>query len=125
MILDRAIEDKWMNIWGEKKIFEADPDQTREKVFVTVPFPYMNGPLHIGHAFTSVRIDVYARYKRMQGYDVLFPWAWHWTGQPIVAAAERLSNGDKAMLKEFVEIDGISGTTDRSVGCLCLKDRKL
>ncbi|HVB11824.1 MAG TPA: leucine--tRNA ligase, partial [Nitrososphaerales archaeon] len=37
-----------------------------------------------------------------------FPWAWHWTGQPIVAAAERLANGDKAMVKEFVEIDGIS-----------------
>ncbi|MHB1868092.1 MAG: leucine--tRNA ligase [Nitrososphaerales archaeon] len=104
----KSIEDKWMERWEKQRVFESDPDPTREKKFVTFPFPYMNGPLHIGHAFTSVRVDVYARYKRMQGFDVLFPWAWHWTGQPIVAAAERLANGDKAMVKEFVEIDGIS-----------------
>lgn len=106
--MDKSIEDKWMERWESEKVFESDPNPTKEKKFVTFPFPYMNGPLHIGHAFTSVRVDVYARYKRMQGYDVLFPWAWHWTGQPIVAAAERLSKGDKAMVKEFVEIDGIS-----------------
>jgi len=106
--MDKSIEDKWMERWEKQRVFESDPDPTREKKFVTFPFPYMNGPLHIGHAFTSVRVDVYARYKRMQGFDVLFPWAWHWTGQPIVAAAERLANGDKAMVKEFVEIDGIS-----------------
>ncbi|MGA2875703.1 MAG: leucine--tRNA ligase, partial [Nitrososphaerales archaeon] len=106
--MDKSIEDKWMERWEKQRVSESDPDPGREKKLVTFPFPYMNGPLHIGHAFTSVRVDVYARYKRMQGYDVLFPWAWHWTGQPIVAAAERLSNGDEAMLKEFVEIDGIS-----------------
>ena len=106
--MDKSIEDKWMERWEKQRVFESDPDPMREKKFVTFPFPYMNGPLHIGHAFTSVRVDVYARYKRMQGFDVLFPWAWHWTGQPIVAAAERLANGDKAMVKEFVEIDGIS-----------------
>ena len=106
--MDKSIEDKWIERWEKQRVFESDPDPMREKKFVTFPFPYMNGPLHIGHAFTSVRVDVYARYKRMQGFDVLFPWAWHWTGQPIVAAAERLANGDKAMVKEFVEIDGIS-----------------
>jgi leucyl-tRNA synthetase len=67
----------------------------------------MNGPLHIGHAFTATRTDVYARFRRMQGYNVLFPWAWHWTGQPIVAAAERLARGDPAMIREFVEIDHV------------------
>ena len=106
--MDRNIEDKWMERWEKLRAYESDPDISREKKFVTFPFPYMNGPLHIGHAFTSVRVDVYARYKRMQGYDVLFPWAWHWTGQPIVAAAERLANGDEAMIREFVDIDGIS-----------------
>ncbi|MGH2639582.1 MAG: class I tRNA ligase family protein, partial [Rhabdochlamydiaceae bacterium] len=96
-----------MERWAKDHVFESDPDPSKEKKFVTFPFPYMNGPLHIGHAFTSTRVDVYARYKRMQGYDVLFPWAWHWTGQPIVAAAERLANGDKAMMKEFVDIDKV------------------
>lgn len=105
--MDRAVEEKWRRIWEEKKIFQADPDERKEKVFVTVPFPYMNGPLHLGHAFTDGRVDVYARFKRMQGVNTLFPYAWHWTGQPLVAAAERLSRGDEAMIREFVEIDGV------------------
>lgn len=102
-----AIEEKWVSIWEEKKVFQADPDERREKVFVTVPFPYMNGPLHLGHALTDGRVDVYARFKRMQGYNTLYPYAWHWTGQPLVAAAERLANGDPAMVREFVEIEHI------------------
>jgi leucyl-tRNA synthetase len=105
--LNRETEEKWRRIWEDKKIFEADPDERDEKVFVTVPFPYMNGPLHLGHAFTDGRVDVYARFKRMQGVNTLFPYAWHWTGQPLVAAAERLSKGDRAMIREFVEIDGV------------------
>ncbi len=105
--MDSSIEEKWQKRWESDKVFQVEPDQTKEKKFVTFPYPYMNGPLHIGHAFTSARVDVYARFKRMQGYNVLFPWAWHWTGQPIVAAAERLSKQDPAMVHEFVEIDGI------------------
>lgn len=105
--MDKSIEEKWLMRWESEKLFHSDPDPSREKKLVTFPFPYMNGPLHIGHGFTATRVDVYARFKRMQGYNVLFPWAWHWTGQPIVAAAERLSKGDAAMLREFIEIDKI------------------
>lgn len=105
--MDKSIEEKWRRAWEDEHIFEADAAPGKKKVFVTVPFPYMNGPLHIGHAFTFCRVDVYARFKRMQGFSTLFPWAWHWTGQPLVAASERLSNGDAAMIREFVEIDGI------------------
>ena len=105
--VDKKLEEKWMTKWNTDRVFEAEPDANRQKMLVTFPYPYMNGPLHIGHAFTSTRVDVYARFKRMQGYNVLFPWAWHWTGQPIVAAAERLSKGDKSMIREFVEIDKI------------------
>ena len=105
--MDRAIEDKWISRWQENRVFEPERNLSREKKMVTFPFPYMNGPLHLGHGFTATRVDVFARYKRMQGYNVLFPWAWHWTGQPIVAAAERLSKGDRAMITEFVEIDKV------------------
>ncbi|HZW57788.1 MAG TPA: leucine--tRNA ligase [Nitrososphaerales archaeon] len=105
--MEHEIEKKWRERWQAERIFEADPDPDRQKKLVTFPFPYMNGPLHIGHGFTSVRVDAYARFKRMQGYNVLFPWAWHWTGQPIVAAAERLANGDQAMVHEFVDIDKV------------------
>jgi len=101
------MEEVWVKKWEEAKIFEANVDESRAKVFVTFPFPYMNGPLHLGHAFTATRVDVYARFKRMQGYNVLFPWAWHWTGQPIVAAAERLARGDPDMIREFKEIDKV------------------
>ncbi len=100
------IEEKWTKKWEEAKIFEADPDD-REKVFVTFPFPYMNGPLHLGHAFTSTRVDVYARFKRMQGYNVLFPWAWHITGEPIAGAARRVAQGDESQLRIFREIDKV------------------
>jgi leucyl-tRNA synthetase len=68
----------------------------------------MNGPLHVGHAFTATRVDVYARYMRMRGYNVLFPWAWHWTGETIAGASERIKKKDPDMLREFKEIDGVS-----------------
>jgi leucyl-tRNA synthetase len=106
-ILNKAVQDKWMKTWEEKKIFEADPDPGKEKVFVTTPFPYMNGPLHVGHALTYSRVDVYARFKRMQGFNTLFPFSWHWTGQPLVAAGERLSKGDPALVREFIELDHV------------------
>lgn len=103
----RAIEEKWVRKWEEEGIFEADPEEGKPKVFVTFPFPYMNGPLHLGHAFTSTRCDVYARFKRMQGYNVLLPWAWHLTGEPIAGAAERIRKGDESQIRIFREIDKV------------------
>jgi len=103
----KEIEEKWLKRWEERRIFEADPD-SRPKIFVTFPFPYMNGPLHLGHAFTALRVDVYARFKRMQGYNVLFPWAWHWTGATIAGAAKRIEQGDERLIKVLIEIDGVS-----------------
>lgn len=103
----RAVEEKWARKWEEDKVFEADPVEGKPKVFVTFPFPYMNGPLHLGHAFTSTRCDVYARFKRMQGYNVLFPWAWHLTGEPIAGAAERVRKGDESQIRIFREIDRV------------------
>jgi leucyl-tRNA synthetase len=101
------VETKWVKKWEESRVFEADPDPSRQKIFVTFPYPYMNGPLHLGHAYTALRVDVLARYKRMKGFNVLFPWAWHWTGQPIVSAAERLARGDPLMVHEFRDLDRI------------------
>jgi leucyl-tRNA synthetase len=103
----RKIEEKWQKAWEKAKIFEADPDPKRRKFFVTFPYPYINGPLHVGHAFTASRIDAYARFKRMQGYNVLFPWAWHWTGQPLIGASERVANGDREFIRVLKEMDGV------------------
>ena len=100
-------EKYWLNVWNEKRVFEAQPIFGKKKSFVTFPFPYMNGPLHIGHCFTATRVDIYARFKRMQGYNVLFPWAWHWTGESIPGMSYRLSQGDESVRKAFTEIDGV------------------
>lgn len=103
----KHVERKWQQKWEEAGIFEAEPDPMRKKLFVTFPYPYMNGPLHVGHAFSAARVDVYARFKRMQGYNVLFPWAWHWTGQPLAGASERVRVGDKDFIWALREIDGV------------------
>ncbi len=61
----------------------------------------MNGAPHIGAGFTFIRGDVYARFKRMQGFNVLFPQAFHATGEPIVGAVKRLEKGDKSQEQAF------------------------
>ncbi|WP_461866562.1 leucine--tRNA ligase, partial [Thermococcus sp.] len=93
MIDFKAIEEKWQKKWLEEKIFEPKIDE-REKFYITVAFPYLSGHLHVGHARTYTIPDVIARFKRMQGYNVLFPMAWHITGSPIVGIAERIKNRD-------------------------------
>jgi leucyl-tRNA synthetase len=110
MSSQKQIESKWQSKWENAHIFEADPDTKKQKMLVTFPFPYMNGPLHVGHAFTASRVDVYARFRRMQGYNVLWPWAWHWTGQPLLGASQRVAKGDEAYIRVLREVDGVPET---------------
>ncbi len=100
-------ESKWLKRWEQAHIFEADPDVNRKKIMVTFPYPYMNGPLHVGHTFTASRVDVYARFKRMQGFNVLWPWSWHWTGQPLLGASQRVAKGDAEYIRVLREMDGV------------------
>ncbi|WP_456452970.1 leucine--tRNA ligase, partial [Thermococcus sp.] len=93
MVDFRAIEEKWQKKWLEEKAFEPEIDG-RDKFYITVAFPYLSGHLHVGHARTYTIPDVIARFKRMQGYNVLFPMAWHITGAPIVGIAERIKHRD-------------------------------
>lgn len=102
----KEIEQKWKQKWIDEKIFEADPDK-RKKLFVNFAFPYVNGPLHLGHSFTLTRLDTYARFKRMQGFNVLFPFAFHATGEPILGVAERLAKGDEIQ-KRILLSEGVS-----------------
>lgn len=60
------------------------------KKFVTFPYPYMNGRLHAGHAYTLTKVDFFARYYAEKGYNVLFPFGFHGTGMPIFASASKL-----------------------------------
>lgn len=88
------MESKWQKKWDESKVFQSDPDD-REKLFLTVAYPYPSGAMHIGHGRTYTVPDVYARFKRMQGYNVLFPMAWHVTGAPVIGIAKRIQRRDQ------------------------------
>lgn len=85
------IESKWQHRWDKGGIFHADPD-SRQKFFITIPYPYLNGNLHAGHTRTFTIGDAVARYRRMRGDNVLFPMAFHVTGTPIVGLSELIKN---------------------------------
>ncbi len=92
------IERKWKQKWDESKIFESNPDE-RKKFFINFPYPYINSYLHLGHAFSVTRVDVFARYKRMKGFNVLFPQGWHCTGTPVWTAAQRVKEKEPKQIK--------------------------
>ncbi|MGC8662333.1 MAG: leucine--tRNA ligase [Candidatus Micrarchaeia archaeon] len=94
------IEKKWQKEWEENKIFESEPNE-KEPYMVTAAFPYVNSPLHIGHVRTYGIADILARYKRMRGYNVLFPMGFHATGTPIIAFAKRIKEGDKDLIENL------------------------
>ncbi len=110
-----ALEKKWLSRWEDSKVFESNPDK-RPKFFVNFPYPYMNSLMHIGHFYTIMRVEALARYKRMRGFNVLFPQGWHCTGSPIENAAQRIREGEpkqieimkqlglsEAQIKEFAD----------------------
>ena len=95
----KDIEVKWRRKWDEAEIFNAEPDPGRPKFFGNYPYSYMNGRPHVGHMFTLMRVEIFTRYKRMKGCNVLFPFAFHWTGTPIVAAALRVKGGEPGQIE--------------------------
>lgn len=107
----QALEERWRERWAESGQYygnpdpDADPDDT---TFVTVAYPYPSGGMHIGHARTYTVPDVYARYRRQQGDDVLFPLAWHVTGTPIIGAVERLKKGEEEQLSVLRDTYNVS-----------------
>ncbi len=71
----RNTEQEIESQWYKHKVFESNPDKYKEKFLVTFPYPYMNGYLHLGHAFTITKAEFRAGYERLQGKNVLFPFA--------------------------------------------------
>ncbi|KZV53257.1 leucine--tRNA ligase, cytoplasmic [Dorcoceras hygrometricum] len=89
------IESRVQKIWDDGNVFQADHKDTLpkpgEKFFGNFPFPYMNGYLHLGHAFSLSKLEFAAAYHRLRGANVLLPFAFHCTGMPIKASADKLS----------------------------------
>lgn len=106
----REIEKKWQKRWEEAKVFEANVED-KPKYFITFPYPYVNGRPHMGHAFTSLRTDTYARFKRLEGFNVLYPQGFHATGEPILGTIERLKQGDEVQIRTFK----LFGATDEDL----------
>ncbi|ADB58338.1 leucyl-tRNA synthetase [Archaeoglobus profundus DSM 5631] len=98
----REIEEKWQRAWEEAGIFQADPDD-RPKFFITIPYPYLNGNLHVGHCRTFTIGDAIARYKRMCGFNVLFPMGFHVTGTPIIGLAELIKKRDPRTIEVYTK----------------------
>ena len=96
--MDPSVESKWQKKWKDAGIFEPEPDDAKEKFFITVPWPYTNSSLHVGHGRTYTTADIIARYKRLVGFNVLFPMAFHQSGTPILAFSERIRRGDEKTL---------------------------
>lgn len=87
-------EQKWMEYWDENKIYEFIPDQ-REIYSIDTPPPTVNGKIHIGHIFSYSQAEMIARYKRIRGYNVFYPFGFDDNGLPSERLVEK-EQGKKA-----------------------------
>jgi len=124
----QQIEAKWQAKWLEENVFQVDESSDREKYYVLEMFPYPSGNLHMGHVRNYSIGDVVARFKHMQGFNVLHPMGWDSFGLPAENAAIKhgvfprdwtLSNIDN--MREQLKSMGISYDWDREVAT-CLPD---
>jgi leucyl-tRNA synthetase len=88
----REIELSVQKEWEAAKVFEYDApeDFSQPKYMATFPYPYMNGRLHLGHTFTLSKAEFAVQYQRLKGKRGLYPFAFHCTGMPIKACADKL-----------------------------------
>lgn len=83
-------EIKWQEIWQQKDLYQFDPDESRPPYIIDTPPPYPTGSIHIGHVLNWLYMDLLARWKRMQGYSVLFPQGWDCHGLPTEVKVEEI-----------------------------------
>ncbi|MDO8556109.1 MAG: leucine--tRNA ligase, partial [Nanoarchaeota archaeon] len=104
----KNIEQKWQKKWDQAKIFNVEEDPKKKKFYVLEMFPYPSGSgLHMGHAFNYTIGDIYARFKRKQGYHVLYPMGYDSFGLPAENAAIKNKSHPKLFtetaIKNFIE----------------------
>lgn len=81
-------EEKWLNYWKKNKIYEFKPDY-REVYSIDTPPPTVNGKIHIGHIFSYSQAEMIARYKRLRGYNVFYPFGFDDNGLPSERLVEK------------------------------------
>lgn len=92
-LIEKNVQKKWKDSKNDTTVIK----NKKMSYFATFPYPYMNGYLHLGHAYTMSKQDFACRYHRMLGHNVLEPFSFHLTGMPIVAAADKLKEDIKRL----------------------------
>lgn len=100
----QSIEQKWQKIWEDKAVFKTEMDHKKPKYYVLDMFPYPSGAgLHVGHVTGYTGTDIIARFKRMQGFNVLHPMGWDSFGLPAEQYAIRTGTHPQETTKKNIE----------------------
>jgi len=105
----KTIEKKWQKEWAKAKLGEVEPNK-KKKFFMIFAYPGISGFLHVGHMRGFSYTDAICRYKRMKGYNVLFPVGTHASGNQAIAFANKVKNKDKTWIKYLKDNGCPAGT---------------
>ncbi|MEI6729341.1 MAG: class I tRNA ligase family protein [bacterium] len=100
----QEIEQKWQKLWYENNLYKAvDGDPDKEKKYILTEFPFPSGAsLHVGHCFRYTVPDIYSRFLRMQGKNVMFPMGWDAFGLPTEEFARKTGADPKEVTKQNI-----------------------